>query len=248
MTELTTPSPALQEAFAPTGTLRASINLGNPILAGKHPQTGAAQGVSVDLATELARRLALPLALKVFDTASKSVDAVTSSEADVGFFAIDPLRGQGIAFTAPYVLIEGSYLVRQTSKLQSNEEVDRAGTRVAVGKGSAYDLFLTRELQHAEIVRAANSAAVMDMFLEQGLEVAAGIRQQLEADAERISGLRLLPGRFMVIQQAMGLPKAKGPEAAQFLSRFIEDMKASGFVQAAMQRHGIAGASVAPLV
>jgi polar amino acid transport system substrate-binding protein len=246
MTELTSPSPALRDAFAPTGTLRASINLGNPILAGKHPQTGAAQGVSVDLATELARRLALPLALKVFDTASKSVDAVTSSEADVGFFAIDPLRGQGIAFTAPYVLIEGSYLVRQASKLQSNEEVDCAGTRVAVGKGSAYDLFLTRELQHAEIVRAANSAAVMDMFLEQGLEVAAGIRQQLEADAERISGLRLLPGRFMVIQQAMGLPKAKGPAAAQFLSRFIEDMKASGFVQAAMQRHGIAGASVAP--
>jgi ABC-type amino acid transport substrate-binding protein len=237
----------LRQAFAPTGTLRASINLGNPILAGKNVETGAPQGISVDLATELARRLDLVLELVVFDTAGKSVDAVTHEKADFGFFAIDPLRGQGIAFTAPYVLIEGSYLVRQDSKLQRNEEVDRAGTRVTVGLGSAYDLFLTRELKQAEIVRAPSSPTVVDVFMAQGLDVAAGVRQQLEAGAQRFAGLRLLPGRFMVIQQAMGLPKGISPQAAQYLSAFVEEMKASGFVQAAMQRHGIHGASVAAL-
>jgi ABC-type amino acid transport substrate-binding protein len=244
MSELST----LRQAFAPTGTLRASINLGNPILAGQNAQTGSAQGVSVDLAKELARRLDLALELVVFDTAGKSVDAVTNEKADFGFFAIDPLRGQGIAFTAAYVLIEGSYLVQQESKLQSNEEVDRAGTRVTVGLGSAYDLFLTRELKHAEIVRAPSSPTVVDVFMAQGLEVAAGVRQQLEADMQRFAGLRLLPGRFMVIQQAMGLPKGRSPEASQYLSAFVEEMKASGFVVAAMQRHGIQGASVAPLI
>jgi ABC-type amino acid transport substrate-binding protein len=237
----------LRQAFAPTGTLRASINLGNPILAGKNVETGAPQGISVDLATELARRLDLVLELVVFDTAGKSVDAVTHEKADFGFFAIDPLRGQGIAFTAPYVLIEGSYLVRQESKLQRNEEVDRAGTRVTVGLGSAYDLFLTRELKQAEIVRAPSSPTVVDVFMAQGLDVAAGVRQQLEADTQRFAGLRLLPGRFMVIQQAMGLPKGRSPQAAQYLSAFVEEMKASGFVHAAMQRHGIHGASVAAL-
>lgn len=238
----------LRQAFAPTGTLRASINLGNPILAGKSAKTGAAQGISVDLANELARRLDLALELVVFDTAGKSVDAVTHEKADFGFFAIDPLRGQGIAFTAPYVLIEGSYLVRQESKLQSNEDVDRAGTRVTVGLGSAYDLFLTRELKQAEIVRAPSSPTVVDVFMAQGLDVAAGVRQQLEADTQRFAGLRLLPGRFMVIQQAMGLPKGRSPQAAQYLSAFVEEMKGSGFVHAAMERHGIRGASVAPLV
>jgi ABC-type amino acid transport substrate-binding protein len=238
----------LRQAFAPTGTLRASINLGNPILAGKSAETGVAQGISVDLATELARRLDLVLELVVFDAAGKSVDAVTHEKADFGFFAVDPLRGQGIAFTAPYVLIEGSYLVRQDSKLQSNDEVDRTGTRVTVGLGSAYDLFLTRELKQAEIVRAPSSPTVVDVFMAQGLDVAAGVRPQLESDAQRFAGLRLLPGRFMVIQQAMGLPKGRSPQAAQYLSAFVEEMKGSGFVQAAMQRHGIRGASVAPLV
>jgi ABC-type amino acid transport substrate-binding protein len=243
MTELA----ALRSAFAPTGTLRASINLGNPILAGQDKQTGAAQGISVDLANELAKRLALPLELVVFDTAGQSVDAVTNEQADFGFFAIDPVRGKGISFTAPYVLIEGSYLVRQESKLQSNEEVDQSGTRVTVGLGSAYDLYLTRELKHAEIVRAPSSPTVVDVFMAQSLDVAAGVRQQLESDTQRFAGLRLLPGRFMVIQQAMGLPKSRSPEVAKVLSAFVEEMKGSGFIQDAMQRHKIAGASVAPM-
>src|SRR5690606_707822 len=178
---------------------------------------GEPAGVSIDLAREFARRLGVELELVVFDTAGKSVDAVTAEEADIGFFAVDPVRGAGIAFTAPYVLIEGAYLVKDDSPLQSNDEVDQAAHRVAVGKGSAYDLYLTRELKHAEIVRAPSSPAVVDTFLEQGLEVAAGVRQQLEADARRVGGLRLLPGRFMVIRQAMGLPKGRDARAAALL-------------------------------
>jgi polar amino acid transport system substrate-binding protein len=238
-------SSALLTAFAPTGRLRASINLGNPILANRDAASGQPFGVSIDLASELARRLGVPLELVVFDAAGKSVDAVTTEQADVGFFAIDPLRGQGIHFTGPYVLIEGSYLVREASPLRDNGEVDRPGVRVAVGKGSAYDLFLSRELRQAEIVRAANSQAVVDGFVAQGLDVAAGVRQQLEADRQRHPGLRLLPGRFMVIQQAMGLPKGRGSEAAAYLHAFVEDMKRSGFVGQALARHGIEGASVA---
>ena len=239
-------STAIQSAFCPTGQLRASINLGNPILAKRHPTTGEPEGVSIDLARALATRLGVALDLVVLDAAGKSVEAVRGEHADIGFFAIDPLRGEGIAFTAPYVLIEGSYLVAQASALQSNEEVDRPGVRVMVGKGSAYDLFLTRELQHAEIVRAPTSSAVVDMFVAQQLDVAAGVKQQLQADLLRYPGHRLLPGRFMVIQQAMGIPRSRGPQAAAWLSEFVEEMKSSGFVADALKRHGIQGASVAP--
>ena len=232
-------------AFAPTGTLRAAINTGNAVLA-KAGAPGTATGVSVDLATAFAKRLGVELELVVVDGAAKSVAAVTEDRADIGFFAIDPLRGQGIAFTAAYVLIEGAYLVRDDSPLRANEEVDRPGTRIAVGGGSAYDLYLTRELKSAALVRAATSQAVVDTFVTQTLDVAAGVKQQLEADVRRLPGLRLLPGRFMEIQQAMGCHKARGPSAATVLSAFVEEMKASGFVKDALARHGIEGAAVAP--
>jgi polar amino acid transport system substrate-binding protein len=238
--------PTLPDAFAPTGTLRAAINLGNPILAYADPATHKPAGVSVDLARALAERLGVGLEIAVFDAAGKSVEAVTQEQADVGFFAIDPLRGAGIAFTAPYVLIEGAYLVRDDSPIAANEEVDRDGVRVAVGKGSAYDLYLTRELRRAEIVRAPTSPAVIEAFVDQRLEVAAGVRQQLEADAKRLPGLRLLPGRFMVIRQAMGCPKGRGEKAAAFLRGFVEEMKAGGFVAEALARHHVDGAAVAP--
>jgi len=238
-------SPAVRAAFAPTGVLRASINLGNPILANTGA-AGAPGGVSVDLARELAALLDLPLELVVFDAAGKSVEAVAGGQADFGFFAIDPVRGADIAFTAPYVLIEGYYLVRDDSPITSNAQVDDAANRVVVGKGSAYDLYLTRELGQAAIVRSPTSPTVVEVFLEQGAEVAAGVKQQLEADAARHGGLRLLDQRFMVIQQAMGLPKVRGAEAAQVLREFVERMKASGFVDAALARHGVKGASVAP--
>jgi polar amino acid transport system substrate-binding protein len=238
--------PSLAARFAPSGRLRAAINLGNPILAGTDPATGRPRGVSVDLAHAFAQRLGVEVELVVFDAAGRSVDAVTTEQADIGFFAVDPLRGAGIAFTAPYVLIEGCYLVREASPLHGNDEVDREGRVVVVGQGSAYDLYLTRALRQARIHRAPTSPAVVDTFVEQRADVAAGVRQQLEADARRIGGLRLLDGRFMVIRQAMGTPKSRGEAAAAYLHAFVEDMKADGFVQQALDRHGIQGASVAP--
>jgi ABC-type amino acid transport substrate-binding protein len=240
-------STELRHAFAPTGTLRASINLGNPILARRDAGAAEPHGVSIDLARALGDRLGVPVDLVVFDTANQSVEAVRGGQADVGFFAIDPLRGEGISFSAPYVLIEGSYMVPEASPIRANEEVDRPGVRVTVGKGSAYDLFLSRELRSAEIVRAPSSPAVVEVFVEQKLEVAAGVKQQLQADLARHPGHRLLPGRFMVIQQAMGLPLVRGPQAAQALNAFVQEMKAGGFVAEALRRHGIQGASVAPV-
>lgn len=234
-------------AFTPTGRLRASINLGNPILANRDASSGEPVGVSVDLAREFARRLGVEIELVVLDTAGKSVETVKSEKADIGFFAIDPLRGEGILFTAPYVLIEGSYLVRNDSPLRSNAEVDNTAQRVTVGLGSAYDLYLTRELKHAQIVRAPSSPAVVDTFLAEDADVAAGVRQQLESDAQRLPGLRLLPGRFMVIEQAMGVPKTCGQQVINCLAEFVEAMKRSGFVADALRRHGIQGATVAPV-
>ncbi len=237
----------LTKILAPTGRLRASINLGNPILANLNPVTGQPEGVSIDLAHEFARRMGLELDLVVFDAAGKSVDAVKNSNADIGFFAIDPLRGEEIAFTAAYVLIEGCFMVRENSTLIHNDDVDTPANRVAVGARSAYDLYLSRNLKHAQIVRAEGGAAVVDSFLAQGLEVAAGIKQPLLAAAQRHQGLRLLPGHFMVIQQAMGTGKMRGQLAADCLAAFVEDMKASGFVANSLLRHGIEGAAVAPM-
>lgn len=237
---------AVAGKFAPAGRLRVAINLGNPVLARRDPGSGSLTGVSIDLAENFAQRLGVEVGFVPFDSAGGSVEAVTREEADIGFFAVDPTRGEGITFTAPYLLIEGCYLVRHDSAIRSNEEVDRPGHRIVVGKGSAYDLFLTRELRQARIVRAATSPAVVDLFVEQGIDVAAGVKQQLEAGARRFPGLRLLPGRFMVIRQAMGLPKSRGAEAAAILGRYVEEMKAGGFVARALSRHGIEGVSVAP--
>ena len=240
------PEPAVIAAFAPAGHLRVAINLGNPILAGKDAATGEARGVSIDLARALGARLGRCVDLLEFDAAAKSVEAVRSGRADVGFFAIDPLRGEGIRFSAPYVLIEGAYLVRNDSALADNAEVDRAGTRVMVGKGSAYDLYLTRALKAAEIVRAPTSPAVVDAFVAERADVAAGVKQQLESDASRLDGLRLLPGRFMVIEQAMGVPADRGDAVVAALRAFVEAAKASGLVADSLARHGIRGAAVAP--
>lgn len=241
----TTLPAAVVSAFTPGGALRASINLGNPILANKDA-AGAPVGVSIDLARAFAERLGVALELVVFEKAAASVDAVRNEQADIGFFAIDPARSEGLRFTAPYVLIEGSYLVPAASPIQRNEDVDREGLRIAVGGGSAYDLFLTRAIEHAQVVRVQGAQGVFDSLHAGQVEVAAGIRQVLEAEAGRVAGLRLLPGRFMVIQQAMGTPASRGAEAAAALSAFVEEMKASGFVADALARHRIQGASVAP--
>ena len=232
--------------LAPTGKLRASINVGNPVLARREAATGKAVGVSVDLARALADHLGVELECLVFDKAAQSVDALVNDDADVGFFAIDPLRGEQIAFSAPYLLIEGCYLVRDDSPLRTNDEVDRSGLRVAVGQGSAYDLYLTRTLKNAQIVRAPSAPEVVAQFVAQRLEVAAGVRQMLLADAGRFPGLRLLPGRFMVIEQAMAIPKRRGEAAARALRDFVEERKRDGAVAAALARHAIDGAAVAP--
>jgi polar amino acid transport system substrate-binding protein len=240
------PSEALARAFAPEGRLRASINVGNPVLAHRDAVTGEAGGVSVDLAGALGRELGVGVELIVFENAAQSVDAVRGQQADVGFFAIDPARSQGLRFTAPYVLIEGSYLVPHSSAVRDNREVDRPGNRVAVGQGSAYDLFLSRELQAAQVERVAGAPAVRQALKTGQVGVAAGIRQVLEGWAGEDPTLRLLPGRFMVIQQAMGLPAGRGDAAAEALAGFVERMKATGFVSGALARHGVEGASVAP--
>ncbi|WP_288252334.1 transporter substrate-binding domain-containing protein [uncultured Hydrogenophaga sp.] len=249
MTRMPAIDAALIRQIAPTGALRASINFGNPVLASRDPANGEPRGVSLELARALAQRLGLALETVLFDSAGESVAAIARGEADIGFFALDPQRATQLRFAAPYVLIEGAYLVRENSPLKAMDEVDRDGQRVVVGKGSAYDLFLTRELKRASIVRAATSPTVVDEFLRQGAEVAAGVRQQLLADQHRLADarLRLLPGNFMVIQQAMAVPVDRGDEALAVVRDFVEDMKASGFVAQALERNGITGARVAPL-
>ncbi|WP_151639168.1 ABC transporter substrate-binding protein [Noviherbaspirillum aerium] len=238
-------SKAAAAELAPSGTLRAAINFGNPILAVKDPATGQARGVSVDLAQELGKRLGVPVELVTYSAAGKVVEGAKSKEWDIGFVAIDPKRAMDMDYTDPYVIIEGAYMVPQASPIKSNADVDRAGTRIVVGAGSAYDLYLSREIKNAQIVRAPTSPLVVDTMVRDSLEVAAGVKQQLEADGKRIPGLRLLDGRFMVINQAMATPKGR-PVGATYLRQFIEEMKASGFVANALSKHRIEGAAVAP--
>lgn len=244
---LAAPSAAPQPVteLAPTGKLRAAINFGNPILATRNATTGEAHGVSVDLARELGRRLGVPVELVLYAAAGKVVEGLQSSAWDVAFVAIDPARAVDMDFTAAYVVIEGAYLVPQDSPIRANADVDRDGVRVVVGAGSAYDLYLARELKSAQLVRAPTSPMVVDTMVAQRLEVAAGVKQQLEADAKRLPGVRLLAGRFMVINQAMATPKGR-TAGARYLAEFVEEMKSSGVVANALARHGIEGATIAP--
>ncbi|HTT11075.1 MAG TPA: ABC transporter substrate-binding protein [Burkholderiaceae bacterium] len=237
--------PAVRAELAPHGALRAAINFGNPVLAQKDATTGEPRGVSVDLARELGRRLGVPVELVLFDAAGKVFDALQADRWDIAFLAIDPARATGIAFTAPYVVIEGTYLVRVDSPLQAIEDVDRDGVRIAVGSKSAYDLFLARTLKHAQRVPAPTSPAAIRLFLDERLDAAAGVRQPLVQFARAHPELRVIEGRFMAIEQAMGTPK-RNAAAAQYLRGFIEEMKASGFVARALERSGQGDAAVAP--
>ena len=244
-TTLPAPSAAARQDLAPGGHLKAAINFGNPILAQRDAAGGEPRGVSVDLARELARRLGVPLQLVTFESAGRVFAAAKESAWDIAFLAIDPGRAGEIAFSPPYVVIEGAYLVREASPLRGNADVDRPGVRVVVGRGSAYDLYLSREIKRATLVHAPTSPAVTDQMMAQGVEVAAGVKQQLQADSRRHPGTRLLPGSFMEIRQAMGTPRGRDAGAA-YLAAFIEAMKADGFVAASLQRHKIEGASIAP--
>jgi polar amino acid transport system substrate-binding protein len=227
-----TPS-ELAADIAPTGVLRASVNLGNPVLAQGSPQDPT--GVTVDLARELAKRLGVPVELVCFDAARKSFEAMTVGDADLCFLAIDPERETRVAFSAPYVVIEGVYVVPETSELRSTPDVDRDGVRIGVKEGSAYDLFLTRELDRATVVRGAEGVQV---FTEQGLDVGAGIRQPVTDFVAKRTGLRVLEPAFMQIRQAVGLPRSRSDESVRFVSEAVQELAADGFVADALERSG----------
>jgi polar amino acid transport system substrate-binding protein len=231
--------------LAPSGKLRAAINFGNIVLAQKDPAGGDPRGVSGDLARELAKRLGVPVEYVTFDAAGKVFDALKAGAWDVAFLAIDPVRAAEIEFTGPYVVIEGAYVVPADSPLKTNEDVDREGVRVAVARNSAYDLYLTRSLKHAKLVRESSGPQALEMFRKDRLEAAAGVKQPIVLFAKEHPDMRVIPGRFMVIEQAMGTPK--GREAAvRYLREFVEEMKASGFVAKALQASGQLDAAVAP--
>ncbi|HEY8612605.1 MAG TPA: ABC transporter substrate-binding protein [Roseomonas sp.] len=235
------PSPELTSG----GRLRAAINLGNPVLAQRDATTGALGGVSVELARALAEQLGTPVELHPFDTAGAAFAALRDRACDIGFLAIDPARATELDFTAPYVVIEGTYLVPSGSPFADTAAVDREGIRIAAGRNSAYGLHLGRSLRHATLVETASSQEAIDLFLSGGADVVAGIRQPLAATAAAHPGLRVLPGRFMEIRQAMALPRGR-PAGAARLHAFIEAMKASGFIAQALARSGQGEASVAP--
>lgn len=237
--------PAVLRDLAPRGVLRAAINLGNTVLAQRDAATSETRGVSVDLAQELARRLGVGVELVLFDAAGKVFEALHQGAWDIAFLAIDPSRGEQIAFTAPYMLIEGNYIVRSDSPVESSAEVDRPGVRVAVGAGSAYDLFLTRNLQAARVEHQPTAAAAFELFLEEGLDAAAGVKQVARKFAESHPGVRVLDDAFMVIEQAIGIPRTR-VAGAQFVSNYVEEMKHSGFVANALRLSGQSDARVAP--
>jgi polar amino acid transport system substrate-binding protein len=232
--------------LAPTGKLRAAINLGNAVLAQKDAATGQPKGVTPDLARELGRRLGVPVELVVFEAAGKVFDAAKSGAWDIAFIAIEPVRAAEVEFTAPYVIIEGGYMVPKDSPLKVNADVDRPGVRIAVGLKSAYDLYLTRTIKNATVVHASagGGSAMIELFLKDKLEVVAGVKPGLVAYAKEHPDVRVMDGRFMEIQQAMGTPKGR-LAGAQYLRAFVEDVKASGFVAEAIKRSN-QSATVAP--
>jgi polar amino acid transport system substrate-binding protein len=235
---------ALRAQLAPGGILRAGVNLGNPVIV-QQESGGEFVGIGPSLARELAQRLGARVAFVPYETAGKLAEAVRQSAWDVAFLAIDPERATEIDFSAAYVHIEGTYLVRSDSPLARIEDVDREGVRIAVGLKTAYDLYLSRHLKHAKVLREATSKEAIEAFLRQRLDAVAGVKQQLVAAAARLDGVRVLDGHFMVIRQAAGVPR--GREAAhRFVCAFIEDAKASGFAAAALRESGVEGAAVAP--
>ena len=236
--------PDVVKEFAPSGTLRVAINIGNTVLAQKDA-AGLPKGITVDLAHELARRLGVAIALVTFDAAGKVFDAMKRGVWDIAFLAVEPVRAAEIDFTAPYVLIEGTYMVPKGSSLKAIADVDRSGVRIAVATGSAYDLYLTRTIKHATLVRAPTGPAALAMFVRDKLEAAGGVKQPLVEFAAANPAVRVMEGRFMAIQQAMGMPKGRAA-AARYLRGFVEEMKATGFVADALKRSNQPDAVVAP--
>ena len=229
---------ALQAELAPTGVLRAAINYNNPLLAHRDPATGELSGVAVDLSRELARRLGVGVVLVPYEAAGQISGSAATGAWDIAYLAIDPARAGDISFTAPYLELEGTYLVPAGSKLDSVDAVDQDGVRIAVTAKSAYDLYLSRHLRHAQLVRAATTPESIDLMLAQHLDAVAAVRTALITGAQRVAGSRVLGGHFMTIPQAAGVPIGR-PAAAAYIREFIEAMKASGFVADALRNHGL---------
>jgi polar amino acid transport system substrate-binding protein len=227
------------KALAPTGKLRAAINYGNAVLVQKGAN-GEPAGVSPELARQLAKALHVPLDIVTYTSAGKTFEAAKKNEWDVAFFAIDPVRGADVEFTAPYVLIQGTYLVLKSSPLKTVGDVDKPGMRIGVGKGSVYDLYLTRNLKNATLVRnpKGGGAGGVEPFLEQTLDAAAGVREALEMYAADHSDVRVMSDSFQEIRQAMVTPKGRAAAGVTYLRAFVEEQKANGFVAHALKRSG----------
>ncbi|WP_330438082.1 transporter substrate-binding domain-containing protein [Streptomyces griseoaurantiacus] len=239
---MASPDARLVHDLAPTGVLRASLNLGNPVLAQGTPEEPS--GITVDLAREVAARLGVPVRFLCFDAARKSYAAMAEGHADLCFLAVDPDREKEVAFTPPYVHIEGVYAVPVDSGFGTAGDVDREGVRVGVKKGSAYDLHLTRALRHATVVRGEEG---VDVFHAEDLDVAAGIRQPLTAHVARHPGLRLLEPAFMTIRQAVGTTRERRPETIRRLGELVTGLVASGFVATSLARSHQDPALAAPV-
>lgn len=232
------PARDIMKELAPTGVLRAAINYNNPLLATRDATSGELNGLVVDLSRELARRIGVPVTLIPYEAAGKIAGSAASNVWDIGFLAVDPLRANEIDFSAAHIELEGTYMVPAGSSLQRIEDVDRDGVRIAVTTNSAYDLYLTRTLQHAKLVRADNTPKSIALLQEQKLDAVAAVRTALVSAAADLPGSRVMGGHFMTIPQAVGVPKGR-PAAAQYVSAFIEEMKRSGFIANALKKHGL---------
>ncbi len=238
-------APTVRSELAPTGTLRVGLNHQNFLLVTKGSSATDPRGVAPDLARELGRRLGVPVEFSRFDTAGKLADGVRTGAWDVAFLGAEPQRANEIAFTAAYLEIPATYLVPAGSPIRSLAEVDRAGVRIAVSDKSAYELWLSRNITHAALMRTQGIDASYDLFVAEKLEVLSGLRPRLLMDVEKLPGARILEGQFTAVQQAIGTPKARETGAA-FLRAFVESVKASGLVAEAIARNAVPGVSVAP--
>ena len=230
----------IRTELAPSGTLRAGINLGNPLLVTGETAAGEPEGVSPDMAREIAERLGTDVTYVPFASPGALVDAAGEDAWDIALVAAEPSRAQTIAFTPAYVEIEASYLVPAGSPVETIDQVDRTGVRIAVSGRSAFDLYLSRTLKAAELVRAPGLAASLDLFVADKLDVLAGLRPGLMANAANLPGAKILDGSFMAVQQAVGTHR-RNKAAAAFLRDFVEDAKTSGLVAQLIERHGVAG-------
>jgi polar amino acid transport system substrate-binding protein len=236
-------TPDIVKSLAPSGKLRVALNHGNMVLV--QGGNDAARGVTVDLARELGKRLNVPVEFNHFPGAGQAFEGFKKNNLDIVFLAIEPVRAAEIEFTAPYVIIEGVYVVPKDSPLKTPDDVDREGVRVSVITNSAYDLFLTRSLKHAKLVRSIDSPGSFAVFEKDKLDAVGGVKQPLAVYAKAHPEVRLIEQRFMEIQQAMGTQKGRDA-GARYLKAYVEEMKASGFVADALKRSNQPDASVAP--